>query len=96
MFYGNTQMRNCATIYPSLRSLLPKCTSKAGHQQTNILLFQCKIGQFKGRPTYVLLLLVTQICHKSTVLQHSIFLYSWEWHVAQQHSMYCRASTATV
>jgi hypothetical protein len=59
--------------YLSLRSLHPKCTSKEGHEQTNILLFQGSIGQFTWRPTHVLLLLVTYTCHNSCVLHHSIY-----------------------
>jgi hypothetical protein len=27
---------------------------------------------------------VTYICHKIIVVQHSLFMYSWQWHVAQE------------
>jgi hypothetical protein len=39
-----------------------------------------------GRSAYVLLLPVALICHKSIVVQHSVLLYSLQWHVAQQHT----------
>jgi len=28
----------------------------------------------------------TYICHKIIVVQHSLFMYSWQWHVAQEHT----------
>jgi len=60
--------------------------SKEGHETMNILLFQCNIRHFIRRPMYILLLLAIQIWHKSTVVAHSTFLCSWQWHVAQQYT----------
>jgi hypothetical protein len=58
------------------------CTNLC-HDKIKILLPQCNTGQFTWRSTHILLLQVTKMCHKGIVVQHEIFLYSWQWHVAQ-------------
>lgn len=35
---------------------------------------------------HVLVLAAPNICHKSTVVQCSLFLSSWQWHLSQQHT----------
>ena len=39
-----TKLRNCVMTYPSLRSVQPNCGSKEDHEQMNILLSQCSMG----------------------------------------------------
>jgi len=48
--------------------------------------FQQNSGHFTWRPTYVSLLSATKIHHKSIVVRHSIFLYTCQWHTAQQYT----------
>jgi hypothetical protein len=72
MFYGSANLINCETTYMSVRFLQPNCTPQTGHDRTNILLFQCNILQYTWRPTYILLLPATQICHESIVVLHSV------------------------
>ena len=46
--------KKCAISYTSLRTVQPKFTSKEGHGQMNIMLFQRSIKQFTLIPTYLL------------------------------------------
>jgi hypothetical protein len=89
------KLRNC---YVSLLYVEPNCASKETRERTNILLFECRIGHFAWRPTYVLLLPATQIFHKSIVVQHSVFLFCWQWYVADQHThrTHCCVCTTTM
>jgi hypothetical protein len=52
----------------------------------NILFSHCNNGNFRWRPVYVLLLPAMYICHIGIVVPHSVFLYSWQCHVAEQHT----------
>jgi hypothetical protein len=61
-------------------------SKQEGHEQMNVLSFQCSIWHFIRRPTYILLLLVTQICHRSIAVVHSTILYSWQWYVTQPYT----------
>jgi hypothetical protein len=53
--------------------------SKEGHGQTNVLLFQCSTVRTFDCDT------TTWISHRSTAVQHSVFLCSWQRRVTQQH-----------
>ena len=51
--------------------------------QMNIILLVGSIMQFAWITMHILFLQVTLIFHKSIVVQHSVFLYSWCWHIVQ-------------
>jgi hypothetical protein len=64
----------------------------------NIILFDCRFKHFAWISFYYILFLQVTIFHKSIVVQHSVFLYSWWWYVIQQHThrMRCCLSSSTV
>jgi hypothetical protein len=80
------KLRRYATNFLLLETVSPNCTSKEGHELTHIALFQRSVGHFTCRLTYVLLLTATVICLASLVVQHAVFLYSWQWCEAQLHT----------
>ena len=64
-------------------------------QPSSIILFQRSIGHCTWRPTYVLLSPATQVSHKTTDGQHSLFLYGCEMKVNNTQRINCCDSTAT-
>jgi hypothetical protein len=51
-------------------------------------------GHFTGRPKYGVLFWAIWRHHKTIIVQHSKFLYCWQWHVAQQYTKRCCVSIA--
>jgi hypothetical protein len=70
-----------------------------GHEQINILLLNDRIGHFTWRPENLCVCTVASDINLpyNVIVQHWIFVYSSQRHVAQQHThMHCYFSIAKV
>ena len=82
LFYCNTytQLCTCAMTDLSLRCMATLYFDRKS-RANSILLLQYTVRQFIWRPAHDSLLLATYICHKSTVMHHSIFYIVEQRHI---------------
>jgi len=99
-FTATQQLRKRAATYLCLRSGQPNCMCREGHKQTKFFYLNVATGTLHEDPRTFYCRRRHKCAIKALLCNTQYFLYSWQWHVAQQHThthrTHCSITTATM